>query len=101
MHLAGLPAPLLQAWITDEDGVAVARVDFLFREHGTVVEFDGLVKYAEADGREALAQEKQREDRLRELGYEVVRLTWRDLADPALVRRRILAAFTRHAARRR
>lgn len=101
MFLAGLPAPALQEWIADERGIAVARVDFLFREHGTIVEFDGMVKYGQADGREALAREKQREDRLRDLGYEVVRLIWEELADPELVRRKILAAFARHAARGR
>ena len=51
------------------------------------VEFDGAVKYSGADGRQALVDEKHREDELRRLGYRVVRLTWRDLADPERVAR--------------
>ncbi len=55
-----------------------------------VIEFDGRVKYGrgadEVDpfghrraGRDVLWQEKRREDTLRELGYEVVRVVWSDL----------------------
>ncbi len=78
----GLTQPRQQADICDERGRFVARVDFLFEEQRLVVEFDGDVKYAGADGRQALIDEKRREDTLRRLGYRVVRLTWRDLADP-------------------
>lgn len=77
----------------------VGRVDFVV--HGlVVVEFDGLVKYSGQDGRAALAAEKARESRIVDLGYEVVRLVWADLADPALVSRRIRAALARAARRR-
>ena len=48
-----------------------------------------------ADGRDALFREKRREDALRSLGYQVVRLTWRDLHDPALVERLITEALSR------
>lgn len=87
-----LPAPELQAEIRDAGGRLVGRVDFLFREQRLIVEFDGKVKYAGADGRDALFREKRREDALRSLGYQVVRLTWRDLHDPALVHRLISGA---------
>jgi hypothetical protein len=60
-----------------------------------VVEFDGAVKYAGAEGQAALVAEKRREDMLREMGYAVIRLTWADLARPDLVRRRIEAALRR------
>ena len=73
----------------------MGRVDFLFRAQRTIVEFDGLLKYGGAGGRQALIDEKRREDALRSLGYQVVRLTWRDLYDPALVRRLIKQAFSR------
>lgn len=69
----GLPTPELQVEIRDDGGRLVGRVDFLFREQRLIVEFDGLVKYAGADGRDALAREKRREDGLRALGYHVVR----------------------------
>ena len=77
----------------------VARVDFLV-DGLVVVEFDGLVKYARQDGRAALAAEKARESAIVDLGYEVVRLVWTDLADPAEVARRIRAARTRAVNRR-
>ena len=91
----GLPTVEPQVVIRDARGHFVGRVDFLFRAQRTVVEFDGLVKYGGADGRQALVDEKRREDALRLLGYQVVRLTWRDLHDPALVARVIRAAFAR------
>ncbi|NHN54390.1 type IV toxin-antitoxin system AbiEi family antitoxin domain-containing protein [Calidifontibacter sp. DB0510] len=59
------------------------RVDLLVRN--VVIEFDGAVKYDGADGRAALVAEKRREDALRRAGYEVVRLVWSDLTDPARV----------------
>lgn len=70
-------------------------MDFLLEDR-VVVEFDGMLKYENpAD----LAAEKLREDRLRALGYEVVRLTWADLADAEVVRAKVEAA--RERARRR
>lgn len=83
----GLRQPLQQAEILDEHGRFVARVDFLFEKSRVVVEFDGAVKYAGADGREQLMAEKRREDALRRLGYRVIRLVWSDLADPERVAR--------------
>ncbi|MDQ5841676.1 MAG: endonuclease domain-containing protein [Chloroflexota bacterium] len=91
----GLPTVEPQVEIRDARGKFVGRVDFLFRAQRTIVEFDGLVKYAGADGRQALVEEKRREDALRSLGYQVVRLTWRDLHNPALVERLIREAFAR------
>jgi hypothetical protein len=93
IHNEGLPKPVLQAEFADADGF-VGRVDFYFPEHNTVVEFDGLVKYGEAT-REALIREKLREDRLRALGLEVVRITWADLDHPARTAMRIRQAFAR------
>ena len=87
-----------QVEIRDGTGL-VGRVDFLVDER-VVVEFDGLVKYEGAQGREELAREKRREDRLRALGYEVIRLTWADLDNPADLARRLREAFARARARR-
>lgn len=92
-----------QVKIHDELGDCIARVDFLLQGHPVVIEFDGLTKYGLVDGSpgwKALALEKAREDRLRALGYEVVRLVWKDLADPARVRALIEAAIGRSASRR-
>jgi hypothetical protein len=57
------------------------------------------MKYAGVNGREALAVEKAREDRLRALGYEFVRLTWTDLSRPAKVDRLLRLAIARAWAR--
>lgn len=95
--LAGLPVPVVQAIISD--GQTTARVDFLFRQYSVIVEFDGALKYDGANGRAALVAEKRREDWLRSLGFEVVRITWRDLDDPLRVRRLVLAAMARASRR--
>ena len=47
---------------------------------------------ASADGREALLREKRREERLRDAGYRVVRITWDELSRPAALLARITAA---------
>ena len=86
-----------QVELRDDRGL-MGRVDFLVEDH-VVVEFDGLVKYEGLTGRQALADEKRREDRLRAAGYEVVRLTWADVQDPQRVGRLIDAARARAATR--
>lgn len=83
-----------QARIADADGHVVARVDFLLGGR-VVVEFDGAVKYDGVEGRAALVAEKRREDRLRSMGYEVVRLVWADLSDPLRVRLLVRSALAR------
>jgi predicted transcriptional regulator of viral defense system len=99
-----LPRPRTHALISDASGV-VAEVDFLFEEHDVIVEIDGKVKYVEEAGGRAkgdrLWREKLRQERLEEMGFQVVRLTWRDLMDqPERVAQRIRAAMARSAARR-
>jgi very-short-patch-repair endonuclease len=96
----GLPAPELQVKIYDEHGAKVATVDFLFRGQRTVVETDGKIKYLDpwGDPREVLWREKLREDRIRDLEYEVVRVTWEQLMnDPEGVIARVRRAFARSA----
>ncbi len=88
-----------QVRIGDDAGVVGARVDFLV-DGRVVVEFDGLVKYEGAEGRAALAAEKRREDWLRSLGYEVVRLTWADLERPRRVEALVRSALERAASSR-
>jgi hypothetical protein len=89
---AGLPRPVLQAWVGDGHDV-VGRVDFLFEGQRTVGEFDGLGKYAD---RRDLVAEKRREDRLRDLGFEVVRWVWSDVVgDFGPTADRLRAAFAR------
>jgi hypothetical protein len=65
-----------------------------------VIEFDDKIKYG-VDGKQALVDEKVREDRLRGLGYEIVRLTWADLTRPGRVKTMVLAAAKRAGSRGR
>jgi very-short-patch-repair endonuclease len=81
-----------QVPIVDERGNFVARVDFLVDGTRVVVEFDGKVKYAAGDPK-VLWDEKRREDRLRRLGYVVVRITWAQLERPGAVAAAVRAAL--------
>jgi hypothetical protein len=93
----GVPTPELQVPIFDRAG-KIGIVDFLFRRQRTIVEVDGRSKYR--NDPDALFQEKVREDRLREAGYEVVRVIWAELVGPAqALAYKIGAAFTRAAHR--
>lgn len=74
------------------DGYTTWRADFQVRGHRVLIEFDGKVKYA---SREDLWREKKREDRLRDLGWEIVRVTWADLSTPGVVADRIRRAIAR------
>lgn len=96
----GLPRPQLQAQIVGTDGDVIARADLLIGELGTVIEFDGRVKYekllrAGESASEVVYREKLREDAIRATGLEVVRVTWRDHFRDAAVLTRCAAAFER------
>ena len=90
----GLPEPILQPEIRDAANRLVARVDFLLARWGVIIEFDGALKYG-GTGADALIAEKVREDRLRDLGFEVVRVTWADLTQPLELIARIRRAIDR------
>ncbi len=92
-HQLGLTGLEPQVEVRDADGRFVARVDFLDQRHRLVIEFDGAVKYAGGGtGQAALVAEKRREDAIRRLGYQVLRLVWADLLDPARLLRLVRAA---------
>ena len=100
MHHARLPPPDLQISIFGPDGTFIARVDLGYPGCGVLIEFDGAVKYNKllAPGQRAedvVLAEKRREDRLRDLGYVVVRLAWNELSNPAAIADRIGAALER------
>ena len=87
------------------DGSFVAVVDFLV-EDCVAVEFDGFVKYGrrrafatEVTPAEIVFAEKVREDHVRELGHEMVRVIWADFDDLPLLRRRVERALVRAANR--
>lgn len=93
----GMAIPDLQVDLYDNRG-RIGRVDMVYREHRTVVEADGKIKYTDPwiDPREVLLREKTREDRLRDAGWEVVRVTWKQLhTEPREFVARVQRAFAR------
>jgi hypothetical protein len=97
-----LPSPELQHVLRDGTGAFLGRVDFFWTGSGVVGEFDGLGKYGVDGSQAAVAvhREKLREDAIRDAGYEVVRWTWRDLFDFAVVKERFERACARSGHRR-
>ncbi|GAA1763637.1 type IV toxin-antitoxin system AbiEi family antitoxin domain-containing protein [Nocardioides hankookensis] len=95
----GIPAPVPQYEVHDEDGELIGRLDFAWPELGVWVEFDGKVKYQKPfkSGQSApdvVIAEKRREDRIRRrTGWRCIRLTWDDLEHPeqtaAMLRREL------------
>jgi hypothetical protein len=96
-----IPAPEPQFRVYDRTGRLAGRCDFGWEDLRTVGEFDGLIKYGQLvlkPGQlpeHALAEEKRREDRLRDLGWQVVRWVWADLFAPAAMLDRLNRAFAR------
>ena len=78
-HRWSLPMPHEQVVIHDHRGEPIGRVDFLWDDVRVIGEADGALKYREPSD---LYREKRREDRLRSLGYQVIRWGWSDLAHP-------------------
>ncbi|MDQ0276858.1 hypothetical protein QO003_001161 [Arthrobacter silviterrae] len=90
MILNGFPRPVLQKPFFDDWGL-VGYPDFDWEEFKVIGEFDGFEKYSAQrylKGKtpsQVVVEEKKREDRLRALGYTVVRWVWDDLRDPRLL----------------
>lgn len=72
------------------------RADLRLDGTNVVIEFDGMGKY---DGPDAFRAEKMREEALRVEGWIVVRFVWRDLWNPAEIRRRVEWALAVDAGR--
>ncbi|NUU07003.1 hypothetical protein [Leifsonia sp. C5G2] len=83
MYRSGMPRPELQRPFSDGRG-RIGFADFAWPDHRVIGEADGAIKYLDAElraGRSAeqvVVDEKVREDRLRALGWRVVRWTWAD-----------------------
>ena len=100
--MLGSPRLSCSSGVFAPDGRFVGRSDFGWPDFGVLGEFDGKAKYGELlrrPGQSAeevlIAAENRREDRLRELGWMVIRWMWQDLTRPeALIGglRRALAA---------
>lgn len=75
-----------------EGGRFLGRVDFYDEEFGVLGEFDGQVKYGRLlkpgqDPGEVVFDEKQREDAMRDPGFQMARWIWRELDKPATAAR--------------
>jgi hypothetical protein len=97
----GLPPPDLQVKLRRPDGTEIARCDFGWREHRTVAEFDGRIKYGRLlrpgqDPGDAVFEEKVREDEIRDWNWKVTRWIWRELDAPLVIGDRLRRAFARH-----
>lgn len=93
-----LPMPELQVEIPTRHGLH--RVDFAWRGFRLILEFDGWGKYFNyRPTAEAVAQERQREKDLMELGWKFIRITWQDLNDPVALEARIRSALASAGAR--
>jgi len=100
LYQLGLPPTHLQYEVLDPLGRFVARTDFCWEEARTLGEFDGKIKYGRIlkEGQsvsDVLFEEKRREDALRDLGWQIVRWVWDDLAHPAALGERIRRALAR------
>lgn len=73
---AGLPRPLTQYLVTDENGIEVARVDFAWPRQRLVVEADG---YAFHSDRASYRNDRLRANALTQLGWRLLRFTWEDV----------------------
>jgi hypothetical protein len=97
IHVAGFEPPVLQQRFSDADGL-VGYSDFYWKESRVVGEFDGEEKYLKSEflkgltASQAVVAEKQRENRIRALGYNVVRWDWADLKVPGTLERKLAAA---------
>lgn len=89
----GFEPPELQKEI-NLPGIGKVRLDFWWL--GVICEFDGMIKYTRGftgqAAEEVVQKEKLREDALRMLDYQVVRVTWDDLDAPDSLKRKLLWA---------
>jgi hypothetical protein len=100
LHEQGLPKPDLQVEVYDDRGYFLARSDFGWIERRTLGEFDGQGKYGalrrpDQGADDVVLDEKAREDRLRDHGWQIARWNWSVLRTPIELRARVERAFAR------
>jgi hypothetical protein len=100
LHEQGLPKPDLQVEVYDDRGYFLARSDFGWIERRTLGEFDGQGKYGalrrpDQTAEDVVLDEKAREDRLRDHGWQIARWNWSVLRTPSELRARVERAFAR------
>jgi hypothetical protein len=93
------PAPEPQYRVPTPDRRFLGRCDFGWPALGVLAEFDGKKKYGRLlrepgqTAEDVLIEEKRREDRLRALGWIVIRWMWRDLYRPDALITQLRDAF--------
>jgi len=76
--LAGLPAPVTQLEVRDEDGTLVGMVDFGWPEARLLLETEGFAWHRErADYR----KDRERANAYARLGWTLLRVTWEDVVN--------------------
>ncbi len=101
MRVLPIRMPLSQAVVVED--FPRIRVDFFWPWIRLVGEGDGMAKY-EMNGRKpmtALREEREREQRIRDAGCDIVRWDWRTANSPRLLEARLLPAMERAEARLR
>ncbi|MDJ0315112.1 hypothetical protein [Arthrobacter sp. H35-D1] len=99
VFLAGTGLPLAELQVTISTRHGDYRVDFAWRQYKLILEFDGWGKYFNyRPTPEVLANERQREKDLMELGWQFIRIGWADFKDPVTLESRIRAALVRAGA---
>lgn len=81
----GLPRPELQFTVATSRGVLIGYTDFAWPEYRHVAEFDGKIKYDGSlgtTGKQALFDEKKREDAIRGQSLGMSRVVWSQLDPP-------------------
>lgn len=97
-------SPEPQFTVMHPSGMVAGVVDFVLREHGVMIEFDGDVKYGRLlkPGQtleDVIRAERDREKLLQELtGMWMIRLVWADLSRPRETLRRIADVVAKRAA---
>ena len=100
----GFPEPVLQKRFSDSRG-NIGQPDFDWEEYRLLGEFDGHEKYSRQKylrgqtPADVVIAEKNRENRLRALGYNVVRWEWADLRSPERLIRLLHDAGLPHSVR--
>ena len=89
----GLPRPVAQYVVRDDDGCHVARLDFAYPEAKVAVEYDGSLHWAQR------RDDDRRRDRLRALGWTVIVVSASDVfREPDVLVAQVAAALSARAA---
>ena len=95
LMIAELPIEQPELQVTIETSSGRYRVDFAWRAFRLILEFDGDTKYFDQaqTTEQALLEERERENALIEEGWRIIRVKWKHLNSPELLKARIMKAY--------